>query len=503
MQSENKELKDSVLEINMLRQQDYVKQSEIDHLSWEKIKLNEEKQALLEESEKVSKELQDMTTLSKNEIILANKKIESLHFELKSLRIELEQQKENYIKSSLQNQEKTESLNQEIMKLCAENDMIKAKNEVFLLERSKDTVNCDEINRLNKEIADLRFHKDDNIKERNLLITKTSELEKTISSLHEEIENKTDALILCDQELFKFKSESKDFSAKQSALDSLIKENEILISKLKQESESNTNEQIQLSKFVEQIHSESIATKHSYEERIRELELRSQPSNQNFDEIIQERESRIAELECVLNSAEESLGGFFTEDLSKSIKNLVAQRTQGIKKPVQKAVVALGRFRSRRAGDLSPAEQKEPDDLYISSSSQSDKLSESSWSSMPAKLPADVSLLQSELSEEKNHSEKFLSENKLLKEMIKDYERQMKINRSHGTLSADSSVNNDHLKNMISSLIRMLPQLSSEGEGMIKVIQKMLAMNNEEIIETDRERKSGKSKSKFMRIFNR
>ncbi|CAG9315189.1 unnamed protein product [Blepharisma stoltei] len=504
LQTENKTLKDSSVETSQLRQQINMKNFENDGLKYEKQALNEEKQRLLEEQDRLSKELEELTTISKNELLNANKKIESLHFELTTVKHELDQEKE---KSQI-SEEKVKNTNEELKAIIDQKNQLKNEFDNFKQNKQSNSENSEDVEKL----TELYQEKQNELKNYE---AKVKELENKVESLQNELSDKTNTLMLYDEELFKLKSDYQNFSTEKENLVSKLAEKEQEVLNLSAENESSHAEQMQLSKIMEQVLSDSKASKLQYEQTIKELESKHNPkpqvissSNKKYEELLQERENKIADLECKINSAEEALGGFFNEDLSKSIINLVSQRTQGIKKPPPRPPV--GRFRSKRAGEQSPSDQQgDPDEFNVSGSSQnSDKNSESSWASMPAKLSADVQVLQSELNDEKVTVDRLQHQNKLLKEHIRDLERQVKISQNFNQGARDGSMSKEQLKNTIISLIKILPPLPNEGEATVRIILSMLELSKEEMVDIDRERierdkKSAKPKGKFMGIFNR
>ncbi|CAG9325497.1 unnamed protein product [Blepharisma stoltei] len=233
--------------------------------------------------------------------------------------------------------------------------------------------------------------------------------------------------------------------------------------------------------------------RYSLESNSKDSEQKLEHEIKQLEDRIQLREEKIAELECYISSAEEALGGFFDENLEKSIKNLVSQRTQAIKKP-PRPLPASSKFRSRSREHTTNIEHNEP---IVICNTEDSKNSDRSWSS----LPPPESELQEELKEQLNIGETQTKQIKLLKENIRDLENQLK--RAERFKETEGNFNIEMLKDLMMKLIKIMPPLTNEAEGMITVILTMMSVPKNEMNQLQDERRNLKSSGGLFKFFNK
>ena len=203
----------------------------------------------------------------------------------------------------------------------------------------------------------------------------------------------------------------------------------------------------------------------------------------DFQSTIEAQKEKISELECFIHLAEESLGGFFCNSLVESISALVSSKTQGIKRAPRPPLLRGKPEMQRRPLDHknSVVEELGAKSPMLSDSS---KRSQGSAYSLPEGLD-----LRNELIEEKNESERYLIQIKLLKEDIRELERKLKRNQD-----VNDKTNAEILKSTLIKMVRSLPIQNNEVEGMISLVFSIISVPKEEMLKLEPERRSKNSK---------
>ena len=192
---------------------------------------------------------------------------------------------------------------------------------------------------------------------------------------------------------------------------------------------------------------------------------------------------KISELECLVHSAEESLGGFFINDsITESIHSLIANKTNALRKAPRPPLLR-GQGQKRQSEELKPSVAEE----LMSKSpmlTEGSKRSHSSAFSLP-----DISDLRNELNEEKSENEKYLNQIKLLKEDIRELERKLKRSKE-----VNEKINSELLTNTLLKLVRNLPLQNTEIESMIILVFNIISIPKDVLQRLEPERRSKTSK---------
>lgn len=190
--------------------------------------------------------------------------------------------------------------------------------------------------------------------------------------------------------------------------------------------------------------------------------------------------TKISELECAINSAEESLGGFFTNSLVESITNLVSSKTQNLRRAPRPPLQRGKHDPHKRQSEEIKVDVT--DELLNKSPmiTEGSKRSNSSAFSLP-----EYSDLRNELNEEKIEAEKYLTQIKLLKEDIRELERKLKRSQD-----VNDKINAEVLKSALLKMVRSMPIQNNEIEGMISLIFSIICVPKEELMKLEPERKA-------------
>lgn len=313
---------------------------------------------------------------------------------------------------------------------------------------------------------------------------KTEQLSKVMKALNQtqvEAENLSSELSIKDTQLFEINSKCEEYEKK------LLSLNEKLIMTVSEHEEACLGDKEEISRLNNAlVRSENVLNllkkdNFSLTQTISNLE-----SKKSHCENCESQKQKISELECMIHSAEESLGGFFTNSLIESITNLISNKAQSLRKAPRPPLL-----RSRPEGQKRQSEELRPSiaEELISKSpmmTEGSKRSHSSALSLP-----DISDLRNELIEEKSENEKYLNQIRLLKENIRDLETRLKR-----TLDINEKINLDMLTNTLIKLVRALPVQNNEVESIISLVFSIISLPKEELLRLEPERKS-KTGKKF------
>lgn len=416
-------------------------------------------------------------------------------------------EQQNQIRNGIENEENIEYLKKEIQMIQQNFDDVVCKLKIADLEienGARENQLCRDINLKLK--ADLEMISQDLAKkhldeeESESLITELSTLRLKYDHNYRELVNTQLKL----EEAKKAEKLSRENSLVKNEIGSLesvktkidlykkqLKEQHLLEKELRDQIEILYTENSDLANLVNQLKQD----KQMNEIKLNEIETKLKNEIKQLEDRMQYREEKIGELECYISLAKEALGGFFDETLEKSITALVTQRTQAIKKPPRPAPV-MSRFRSKSRENTAVVDHTEAIMTQAALSEES-KNSDRSWCS----LPPPESELHQELKDQLDLSEVQTKQVNLLKETIRDLERQLE--RIKRFKDSGSEVNIEMLKDLIIKLCKGLPQLSREAEGMITVILTMIAVSKQEMTQLQDERRNLKAVGGIFKIFKK
>ena len=456
--------------------------------------ISNEKQRLAESLEKSQKQSSTLEKLlkEKNDQIKIN---EIKLKELESWQLENNQLSEKLSQLSLENTD----LKHQLSLLSTLPSQLQVKDQQ-IKSLQKQSESLQESQKLIKTLEEklLKLQEDSNNKIEVLQVKVaflTSEKEKINLTLSE----KTEQLTLIAKNLSKYQSQCDSLKSESSE-----KDGEIYKSKLKfEEYEIKLRDSKERHKNVIAEYEEAAIADKEEISRLNIALLRSEgllssykKDNLNLSQSIASIESikkhcescekfkeRVSELECLVHSTEESLGGFFINgSITESICSLIASKTQALRKaPRPPLLRAQGQKRQSEELKSNVTEELMSKSPMITEGS---KRSHSSAFSLP-----DISDLRNELNEEKSENERYLNQIKLLKEDIRELERKLKRSKE-----VNEKINSELLTNTIIKLVRSLPLQNTEIESMITLVFNIISVPKEELHRLEPERRSKTSK---------
>ena len=412
------------------------KELDLEELQYKLKALEEDKQAL--ENSEVSKDnrIMQLEVELKSQINEANSKIEHLVFENSSYKSQIEKL----------SAEENKALGTEKDNLQQE---LNALMDKFVFAQNNEEIYRNQLEKAKKEkeeavqLKEQEVNKLKNIMELSLNQMKESyELEihhknEEITKLHFDIEN-----LQQNQDV---ETQLKQLTAKNQSLQ-----------------QENLTLESQVGKLNKELNR---TTKQLKEREVYDLE-----------EKLIESQEKIAELECLKNSAEEALGPFFSQDLVNSIKNLMVKTPK------------MPRFPRRAQPSASPAASHEI-------GNHSPMRSEDSRSESCASQP--VAQMEEELKEERSISSRHMEQISFLKETVRTLEKELSQLKQGRQTSPDS-----HLKDSFTQFISTLPPQNPELESRVDVLLTMLGLSKQEKDSILQNRKS-KVQRKFFGIIKR
>lgn len=325
-----------------------------------------------------------------------------------------------------------------------------------------------------------------------------SEKEKLISASNDKTEELARATKALDQAQGLLRSQDSELSLKETALNDFKQKTEeslttilSLQDKLKaivsEHEEATLGDKEEISRLNSAlVKSDNTISTLKKENSSLSQTIISLESKKSHCENCELQKQKISELECVIHSAEESLGGFYNNSLIESISNLISAKSQNLRKAPRPPLL-----RSRPEGQKRQSEELRPsiaEELINKSPmiTEGSKRSHSSAFSMP-----DISDLRNELNEEKSENEKYLNQIRLLKEDIRELERKLKRSQD-----LNEKINSDLLTNTLVKLVRALPVQNNEVESIISLIFSIISLPKEELVKLEPERRA-KTTKKF------
>lgn len=499
---------------------------EIEPLRESNREFNDKVNSLLSENKEINKKTNKLL----EEILMKEKQIKELTSEnmiIKELseRIIEKDEEINELKARIYQEQKSSQSSTELYEtlLKEKADEINRLNKAIekLMEKIKITVqsssveteiltdqvlaNQKELETIKSELFSLQQINGKHIKEENNYKNKISSLEKENAIYKSDIENFLKQIASYKQTIAAKAYNHEDLSTKieefQKQINDLNKKNQKLISQF-EESEIVEKEEIA------RLNSDLIKQLQINEAHEKEIHILVQKSVTAENAVksyhcdnCETLKEKVSELECTINLAEESLGGFFTNTLIESIEELVSSKAQNCKNAPFITANNQSSIKSLRRAPRPPVKlskhellkrQSEElkseisDDLFnkYPLGSEGSKRSHSSALSLP-----EYSDLISELNDEKIESEKYLTQIKMLKEDIRELERKLKR-----TEDVNDKINAEVLKSALLKMVRSIPIQNSEIEGMIHLVFSIISVPKEEIIKLEPERKAKNTK---------
>jgi hypothetical protein len=401
--------------------------------------------------------------------------------------------------------------NQTQAKLIEEEKQKNHKLSINLVEKDDEIIQLNnKISSLLEQINILAVHKSEDIISLNAQISDLAESNNSYKALVNDLEYKINELIsqnnqandkiilletqcnLMSQSLEKFKntqiSLEQDFLNNKEILSKQTQEINNLSLSLKESKqrtaaiiseydESSISDKEEISRLNNQLVKQIQISENFRKELSAQNLLKFSPQCENCKSqlvTIESQKEKISQLECLIHSAEESLGGFYCNSLVESIATLVASKTQGVRRAPRPPIQRLQNEALKKVLNF------DPDPSSKSPISEGSKRSNSSALSLPEYID-----LRNELNEEKTESERYLTQIKLLKEDIRDLERKLKRSQD-----VNEKINSEVLANTLIKMVKTLPVQTTEIEGMISLIFSIVSIPKEELLKIESERKS-------------
>ena len=457
-------------------------------------RISNEKQRLAESLEKSQKQSQTLEKLlkEKNDQIKIN---ETKLKELDSCQLENKNLSEKLSNLSLELTNLTHQLStlstlpsqllqkdQEIKSLLSQSDHLQeSQKTIKTLEENLIKLQEDSNNQIEVLQVKIEFLTSEKEKTSLNLLEKNEQLSKLAKSLSKS-QSQCETLIKQssekDAEIYKNKLKFEEYEIK------LRDSNERLQNVIAEYEESAIADKEEISRLNSALlRNEGLLSNYKKENINLSQSINSLESIRKHCENCEKFKEKISELECLIHSTEESLGGFFINDsITESIRNLIANKTQALRKaPRPPLLRAQGQKRQSEELKSNITEELISKSPMITEGS---KRSHSSAFSLP-----DISDLRNELIEEKSENEKYLNQIKLLKEDIRELERKLKRSKE-----VNEKINSELLTNTILKLVRNLPLQNTEIESMITLVFNIISVPKEELHRLEPERRSKTSK---------